>query len=302
VITGFSRYTDALCYTLAVSFLKPPLKRFGFRSPLITRFDSMDNYVADRVSALREYTELFDPFVSFKDKTVLELGCNKGYLLNSFWQRAPFAGIGAELMPEPLAEARRQYGDHLRFVQSTPTAIPVESASVDAVYTIDTVEHLSRPHAIFMEVHRILRPGGLCLVHFNPWLNPYGSHLEDIIPFPWPHAVFSMTTLLKVAERLYDSPLYTPACYYVDEDGHKKRNPYQDTAHWDEYLNHMTIRRFARLLKTLPFDILHQTRIGFGGKTFKVGRLVSGLAHVPVFDEFFCKALFTVIRKPHHDH
>jgi SAM-dependent methyltransferase len=290
-------FTHALCYALSVSFLKPPLKRIGFRSPVTTRFRSMDNSVADLVANLREYTELFDLVVSFKDKTILELGCNKGDLLNGFWQRTPFTGIGVELMPVPLAEARSKYCDHLRFVQSTPTSIPIESGSIDVVYSIDTVEHMSRPRDIFMEVHRILKPGGLCLVYFNPWLNPYGSHLEDIIPFPWPHAIFSMKTLLKTAERLYDSPHYFPACYNLDEQGRKVPNPYRNVSHRDTYLNHMTIQRFNRLLSVLPFDVEHQERIGFGGKTFTVSRLLSELAHVPMLDEFFCKALFTVLHK-----
>jgi hypothetical protein len=38
----------------------------------------------------------------------------------------------------------------------------------------------------------------------------------------------------------------------------------------------MTIRSFNRLLNVLPFDVAHQERIRFGGKTFKVGRLVNG--------------------------
>lgn len=77
--------TNALCYALAVGFLMPPLKRFGFRTSAITRFDSNENYVADRVSAIGDYARLFDSFVSFKGKTVLELGCSKGYLLHNFW-------------------------------------------------------------------------------------------------------------------------------------------------------------------------------------------------------------------------
>lgn len=291
-----------LCYGLAVGFLKPPLKQFGFRSSCITRFDSMDNYVTDRVSTLHEYTGLFDQFVSMKGKAVMELGCNKGYLLQSFWQRDAFVGIGAELMEASVVEATRLYGDHLTFVRSTPTTIPVENEQVDIVYTIDTVEHLSRPYEIFTEVYRVLKPGGTCLVHFNPWLNPYGSHLEDIIPLPWPHAIFSMPTLLKTAEKLYDSSLYETACYYTSADGKKLPNPYRDVSHWDSYLNHMTIRRFNQLLSTLPFEVKHQQRIGFGGKTFKVGKLIHGLAQVPLLDELFCKALFTVLKKPETNH
>jgi SAM-dependent methyltransferase len=288
---------NVLCYALAVSFLKPPLKRFGFRKATITRFDSMENYVADRISSSTEYTALFDPFVSFKDKTVLELGCSEGYLLNSFWERSKFTGIGVDLMPEALAKAQRRYGNHLSFAKSTATSIPVDSESVDVVYTIDTVEHLSRPYDIFQEVHRILKPNGLFLVHFNPWLNPYGSHLEDIIPFPWPHVIFSMPTLLKTAERLYDSRHYDPACYFLDEHGQKVPNPYRDASHWDTYLNHITIRRFNRLLGTLPFQVKHQKRIGFGGKTFRLGRALRHLAQVSILDEFFSKALFTVLYK-----
>jgi hypothetical protein len=85
------------CLAVSKLFLKNgPLKRFGFRKDEITRFDSMDNYVSERVEQINDYIELFNPYVSFAGKTVLELGCNKGYLLNSFLQYAEFEAIGAE--------------------------------------------------------------------------------------------------------------------------------------------------------------------------------------------------------------
>jgi SAM-dependent methyltransferase len=290
--------TEALCYSLAVSFLKPPLKRFGFRTAAITRFDDMHTYLQERVDTVSEYANLFQRFTKFRGKTVMELGCNRGYLLNTFLQSESFTAIGADLSAEALEIGRLAYQDRIRFVQSTPNTVPLPTASVDIVYSIDTVEHLSQPQVMFREIHRILKPGGLFLVHFNPWLNPYGSHLEDIIPFPWPHAIFSMRTLLNAAERLYESPYYKTACYFIDEcSGLKKPNPYRDKSKWDTYLNHMTIRRFNRMLHLLPFQLQHQERSGFGGKTFKVGRFVRYLANVPVLDEFFTNALFTVLRK-----
>jgi hypothetical protein len=76
-----------VCLRVSKLFLnKGLLKRFGFRKNEITRFDTMENYVADRVEQIGEYQELFSPFVSFEGKTVLELGCNKGYIINSFRQ------------------------------------------------------------------------------------------------------------------------------------------------------------------------------------------------------------------------
>jgi hypothetical protein len=110
----------------------------------------------------------------------------------------------------------------------------------------------------------------------------------------WPHMIFSMPTLLNVAARLYDSPEYPVACYSVHErTGQKKRNPYLDEAHWKTFLNHITIRQFNRLCR-----LVHQERIGFGGRTFRAGRLLRLLAQGPFIDDFFCAALYTVLQKP----
>jgi SAM-dependent methyltransferase len=296
---GIRTVAEKACYVAALAFLRTPLKRFGFRNPTITRFDSTESYLADRVANVSDYRQLFGPHVSFAGKTVLELGCNRGYLLRGFLELEKFTAIGADLSTDALDAGRKAYGDMIKFVESTPASIPLSPESVDIVYTIDTVEHLSQPKEIFMEVFRVLRPGGLCLIHFNPWLNPYGSHLEDIIPFPWPHVVFSMDTLLRVAAKLYESPSYPTACYWLDPtSGQKRPNPFLNHETWKTYLNHMTIRRFKRLLNELPFEILHQKRIGFGGKTFKFAKYLRALATLPAFDEFMTAALFTVLVKP----
>jgi len=286
-----------LCYGLAVAFLGP-LRKLGSRTPAITRFDSDQNYFAQRVADTSHYRKLFAPHVSFEGKTVLDLGCNRGYLLHSFSQHEKFEGIGADLVSYYLKDARRDYGDRFRFIETTPTTIPLPGSSVDVVYTIDTIEHLSRPKELFAEVYRVMKPGGVFLIHYNPWLNPHGSHLEDIITFPWPHVFFSMDTLLRVAARLYESPHYDTACYFLDKEGQKKPNPYKDQDSWGTYLNYMTIRKFNRLLKQTPFRVKHQEKIGFGGSTFKMSRAVRGLAQVPVLDEFFTSVLFTVLEKP----
>jgi SAM-dependent methyltransferase len=214
-------------------------------------------------------TSCFPPSHPSKAKTVLDLGCNRGYLLHSFLQREPFNAIGADLVPYYLKDARRDYGDSIQFVQSTPECIPLPDSSVDIAYTIDTVEHLSKPLEIFNDVFRVLKPGGVFLVHFNPWLNPHGSHLDDIIPFPWSQVFFSIDTLLNAAAELYDSPYYDPACYYLDSKGTKKPNPYIDREQWSIYLNRMTIRRFKELLAQTQFTIRHQEEDRIWWKSFQ---------------------------------
>src|SRR5687768_18153971 len=71
-----------LCYGLAVAFLGP-FRKLGSRTPAITRFDSNEQYFAQRVADTSHYRKLFAPHVSFEGKTVLDLGCNRGYLLHS---------------------------------------------------------------------------------------------------------------------------------------------------------------------------------------------------------------------------
>ncbi len=297
---NIERASTRLCLAISRLFLKNgPLRRFGFRKEEITRFDSMDNYIGERVEQINDYVELFSPFVSFADKSVLELGSNKGYLLNSFLQHKKFEAIGAEIDPEALRYARENYGENIKFVQTTPNSIPLPDNSVDVIYTIDTVEHLSDPCEIFAECLRVLRPGGTFLIHFSAWLAPYGSHLEDIIPIPWANAIFSMDTLLNAAAHLYDSPDYDVACYYIDPvTGIRKPNPFLDKAKWEEFLNHITIRKFRKIIRQMPFEIVHLENIGFGGKSFKAGRVLGKLSHVPIAEEFFTKATFAVLKKP----
>src|SRR5215475_6727561 len=196
VAPGVQGLSANLCLAMSKLFLNGSLKQFGFRKKGITRFDSMENYIADRVGQIDDYARLFRPFVSFAGKTVLELGCNSGYLLNSFLQRENFRAIGADISREALQIARETYGARIELVLTTPTSIPLPDASVDVIYTIDTVEHLSRPREIFADCLRALRPGGVFLAHFQGWLGPYGSHMEDIISFPWANSIFSMNTLL----------------------------------------------------------------------------------------------------------
>jgi SAM-dependent methyltransferase len=296
-IHGVSR---RVCLALCTLFEQTPLRKLSVRANAPAhRFDSNDHYIAERVSSIDHYEQLFDGFTSFDGKTVLELGCSSGYLLQSFLERHRFRAVGADIDPKVIARGREQYGHRIEFVETTATSIPLPAGSADVVYTVDTVEHLSRPPAIFMEVHRVLKPGGVFLIYFAPWYGPHGAHLEDIIPFPWPHVLFSMDTLLDVAAHLYESPRYVPACYWYDlETGERRPNPYLDHAWWKVFLNDLTIRKFDRLIRTLPFEIVHNRRLGFGGRSYRFARMLGWTAQVPVLNEFFIKAIFCVLRKP----
>ena len=81
----------------------------------------MEEYVNDRVADVSTYTNLFSPYASFANKTVLDLGCNEGYLLNGFLASENFEAIGAELLADNVERGRKAYGHKIRFIQTTPS-------------------------------------------------------------------------------------------------------------------------------------------------------------------------------------
>jgi len=64
--------------------------------------------------------------------------------------------------------ARNPQLDHY-FVQNLNQTqlLPLPDQSFDAVLNTVSVQYLQRPEAVFAEIYRILKPGGLCIVSFS---------------------------------------------------------------------------------------------------------------------------------------
>jgi SAM-dependent methyltransferase len=100
------------------------------------------------------------PFVS--GRQVLEVGCGEGYgtdLLAS--QAARVVGIDYDALTAAHAAARYP---RARFVRGNLAALPVPSAAVDVVATLQVIEHVWNHREFVGECLRALRPGGLLLV------------------------------------------------------------------------------------------------------------------------------------------
>ena len=91
---------------------------------------------------------------------LLDVGCGRGDL----YGRLPpsirsYTGVDLvryEGFPES-SQARLRIGD-------LNQRLPVEDAGADVVVSIETIEHLENPRALFRELIRAVRPGGLLLV------------------------------------------------------------------------------------------------------------------------------------------
>ena len=95
---------------------------------------------------------------------VLDVASGEGYG-SSILSNVARSVIGVDVDLAAIAHARTTYGwENLRFVQGSALDLPLGDASVDAVVSFETLEHV-REHARFMaEVKRVLRPGGKLIV------------------------------------------------------------------------------------------------------------------------------------------
>lgn len=107
----------------------------------------------------RERARLFTSWIG-QGKDVLDLGCRDG-TLTRHWLDGNRV-VGADIDADALAAARQVYGLEVHRVNLN-AALPFPPASFDVVVLAETLEHLPYPRLTLAEIHRILRPNGLCI-------------------------------------------------------------------------------------------------------------------------------------------
>lgn len=126
---------------------------------------------------------LADNLTSFfgDGRCVVDLGCGSGHLLRGlsgrFEQR-----IGLDVSRKRLESMGNGDTEGWEFREADLNGVfPVADASVDAVIANQVIEHILDPVKFICEIHRILRPGGRCVV-----TTPNIRYLKNIA-----HLVFS---------------------------------------------------------------------------------------------------------------
>ena len=95
---------------------------------------------------------------------VADIGCSTGYLLEDLRARQPAAVlIGADLVAAGLRKAHQNVPE-AALVLADATRLPLENASVDALASINVLEHVPDDEASLAEMRRILRPGALAAI------------------------------------------------------------------------------------------------------------------------------------------
>ena len=100
-------------------------------------------------------------------RDVLDIGCGSGGVtlhLARAHQAGRVTGFDVEAPVIAAASTRARaegLGDRVQFVQAPPGPLPFSDASFDVVFSKDAMIHVPDKEALFAEVYRVLRPGGL---------------------------------------------------------------------------------------------------------------------------------------------
>ena len=100
-------------------------------------------------------------------KRVLDVACGEGYGSALLCEVAQSV-VGIDIDQATIAHATEAYPDrpNLRFAEGSATALPLPPASVDAIVSFETVEHLDAADqkAMIADFARVLAPGGLVVL------------------------------------------------------------------------------------------------------------------------------------------
>ncbi len=273
------------CFALSRMLMRPPNER-------TIEYSTYSNWRSDHLA--KSWSSFSDDHISRKD--VLDFGCGDGPLsLFLAENKNPRRLVGVDLSEDAIARAR----DNLQltplrddvevtFLIGAADALPVPDCSFDTLLAFDCLEHVMSLGPILSDWHRVLRPGGRCLVEWFPYKGPWGPHMESLIPIPWAHVLFGERAMLRAAERIYDLEEFIPRHWDLDAEGHKKPNKWRAWSTFTDqgYINKLDIPTFRDLAQANGFRIARLEMHSFGGSRLrrKLGRALMSL---PLIGEYF---------------
>jgi SAM-dependent methyltransferase len=288
--------SQTLCFSLSKRMVLD--RRPGDAGANSATFDA-DVYHRWRVKELRkQFTDHFAA-AELVGRDILDFGCGSGALSLLAIEAGAGSVTGIDLCAELIEQAKDiclrldLEKQPVFLVANDSKRIDLTDDSIDIILCFDVLEHIIDYREIIPEWRRVLRANGRVFIWWMPWLNPYGHHLESLVPLPWAHVFFSERVLIDTCARIYDLPEFKPRIWDLDGEGKKKPNKWRGLDRLPD-LNRLTISRFEQICGRVGLKFERRDIIGFGGS--RVARLTRGLTRIPLLREFFCSRVIYCLR------
>ena len=106
-------------------------------------------------------------------QTAVDIGCGPGTDLQALAEAVTPTGtvIGVDLRAAMVETARQRMADvpWVKVIEGDALALPLEGHSVDRARTDRAMQHVADPAAVFAEIRRVLRPGGIAVLTEPDW-------------------------------------------------------------------------------------------------------------------------------------
>jgi SAM-dependent methyltransferase len=142
---------------------------------------------------------ILDDFLSgdLAERKLLDIGCARGLITTNLAPHFAFT-LGVDVEQDEVAHAGRQsMNTSLALGVADAGRLPCADASFDVAVCAQVYEHVSDQPALFAEVWRVLRPGGICFFSGPNRLAPiedhYGLPLLSWLPRPVSDQVLRLT-------------------------------------------------------------------------------------------------------------
>lgn len=136
-----------------------------------------------------------------QNQRVLDIACGCGIGTSYLLRAGARSCIGVDISPDAVKFAAENYPGPEYFIGNA-LSIPLESRSVDAVVSFETIEHVKEPGRFIEECYRVLAPGGILVCS-----TPHLPVIRWLCTVENPFHVFEMSssTLSELLSEKFDS-------------------------------------------------------------------------------------------------
>ncbi|BAQ65208.1 class I SAM-dependent methyltransferase [Geminocystis sp. NIES-3709] len=136
---------------------------FDYKQLFFDRWSNFYDVIFTTIFYQAIHKRLLEYVTLSNNNYILDLGCGTGKLINRLGDKFPeIKGIGADLSPKMLRQARQANRHHPRFIFTVANAcnLPFANNQFDAIFNTISFLHYPNPQLVFREISRVLKPQG----------------------------------------------------------------------------------------------------------------------------------------------